>query len=277
MFRADYEHINEINSTDSNATLAISDLEEEEYDEDDEEEEAVTSGCQSCDKTRTVKRKPRDMRIHYGLIASGNQVIKDAAIRDKLKKDLGNHVLCIEMEAAGLMNNFPCMVIRGICDYADSHKNDAWQEHAAAVAAAFAKELLEYVQPLLWVAAYSGHFKTVKLLLEKYCAEPDSEDEEGISPLEAAACNGHVEIVRLLVSEDGVDIDSKDTDGKSPLWAASCNGHAEIVELLLAKGGVDIHCKSRLRVTPVSCAMQNGHEKVIELLWAAEYQQSFNC
>ncbi|PON26682.1 hypothetical protein TGAM01_v204183 [Trichoderma gamsii] len=134
-------------STDSNVTLASSDLEEEEYDEDDEEEEAVTSGCRSCDKTRTVKRKPRDIRIHYGLIASGNQVIKDAAIRDKLKKDLGNHVLCIEMEAAGLMNNFPCMVIRGICDYADSHKNDAWQEHAAAVAAAFAKELLEYVQP----------------------------------------------------------------------------------------------------------------------------------
>jgi nucleoside phosphorylase len=146
LFRADYEHISEISSADCSVASASSDLGEEEYDEDDEEEEATTS-CKFCDKTRTVKRKPRDMRIHYGLIASGNQVIKDAAIRDKLKKDLGNHVLCIEMEAAGLMNNFPCMVIRGICDYADSHKNDTWQEHAAAVAAAFAKELLEYVQP----------------------------------------------------------------------------------------------------------------------------------
>ena len=87
------------------------------------------------------------MRIHYGLIASGNQVIKDATRRDKLNKDLGGDVLCIEMEAAGLMHNFPCIVIRGICDYADSHKNKIWQEHAAAVAAAFAKELLEYVQP----------------------------------------------------------------------------------------------------------------------------------
>ena len=87
------------------------------------------------------------MRIHYGLIASGNQVIKDATRRDKLNKDLGGDVLCVEMEAAGLMYNFPCIVIRGICDYADSHKNKKWQEHAAAVAAAFAKELLEYVQP----------------------------------------------------------------------------------------------------------------------------------
>jgi nucleoside phosphorylase len=51
------------------------------------------------------------------------------------------------MEAAGLMNNFPCIVIRGISDYADSHKNDRWQPFAAAAAAACAKEFLEHVQP----------------------------------------------------------------------------------------------------------------------------------
>jgi nucleoside phosphorylase len=51
------------------------------------------------------------------------------------------------MEAAGLMDNFPCIVIRGICDHADSQKNDSWQEYAATTAAACAKELLEYVQP----------------------------------------------------------------------------------------------------------------------------------
>jgi nucleoside phosphorylase len=86
------------------------------------------------------------MRVHFGLIASGNQVIKDAAFRDKLNKDLGGQILCVEMEAAGLMNNFPCIVIRGVCDYADSHKNKDWQEYAAAVAAAFAKEFLEALQ-----------------------------------------------------------------------------------------------------------------------------------
>jgi nucleoside phosphorylase len=50
------------------------------------------------------------------------------------------------MEAAGLMNDFPCIVIRGICDYADSHKNDSWQEYAALVAAAYAKELLSVIR-----------------------------------------------------------------------------------------------------------------------------------
>ncbi|KAM0258573.1 hypothetical protein ACHAQJ_003744 [Trichoderma viride] len=115
--------------------------------EDEDEEEDDDETCKDCDKTETIKRKDRDMMIHYGLIASGNQVIKDAARRNSLNKDLGGKVLCIEMEAAGLMDHFPCLVIRGICDYADSHKNKAWQEHAAAVAAAFAKELLHYVPP----------------------------------------------------------------------------------------------------------------------------------
>jgi nucleoside phosphorylase len=46
------------------------------------------------------------------------------------------------MEAFGLMNNFPCLVIRGISDYADGHKDDTWQAYAALTAAAYAKELL---------------------------------------------------------------------------------------------------------------------------------------
>ncbi|KAI1060753.1 hypothetical protein LB506_007085 [Fusarium annulatum] len=82
--------------------------------------------------------------IHFGTIASGNQVIKDAATRERLQQELGN-VLCFEMEAAGLMNSFPCLVIRGISDYADYHKNDIWQPYASATAAAFAKELLSII------------------------------------------------------------------------------------------------------------------------------------
>ncbi|KAK2049327.1 purine and uridine phosphorylase [Colletotrichum somersetense] len=67
--------------------------------------------------------------------------------RDKYSQELGG-VLCFEMEAAGLMNRFPCIVIRGICDYADAHKNKQWQPYAAATAAAYAKELLHII-PLL--------------------------------------------------------------------------------------------------------------------------------
>jgi nucleoside phosphorylase len=43
------------------------------------------------------------------------------------------------------MDDFPCLVIRGICDYSDTRKNKRWQHFAAAVAAAYAKELLEII------------------------------------------------------------------------------------------------------------------------------------
>ncbi|KAL6876966.1 purine and uridine phosphorylase [Trichoderma novae-zelandiae] len=103
--------------------------------------------CAHCDPAMAVEREARedDLMIHFGLIASGNQVIKDAILRDKLYRKFDENLLCVEMEAAGLMNDFPCIIIRGICDYADSHKNKKWQDYAAAVAAACAKAYLTVV------------------------------------------------------------------------------------------------------------------------------------
>ncbi|OOF93412.1 hypothetical protein ASPCADRAFT_150839 [Aspergillus carbonarius ITEM 5010] len=99
--------------------------------------------CELCDRERLVTRLTRgddQPVVHYGLIASGNQVIKHAQTRDRLATDL--NILCFEMEAAGLMDNFPCLVIRGVSDYSDSHKKKEWQGYAAATAAAYAKQLL---------------------------------------------------------------------------------------------------------------------------------------
>lgn len=84
---------------------------------------------------------PDDPVVHYGHIASADQLMKDAFTRDLICQQYD--ILCFEMEAAGLSNDFPCVVIRGICDYSDSHKNDEWQGYAAATAAAYAKELLQ--------------------------------------------------------------------------------------------------------------------------------------
>lgn len=104
--------------------------------------------CAGCDASWEIERDKRDAtdpEIHYGIIASGNSLVKDAASRDLILKTIGEECICFEMEAAGLMNHFPCLVIRGICDYADSHKNDRWQRYASATAAAYAKELLGWV------------------------------------------------------------------------------------------------------------------------------------
>lgn len=106
--------------------------------------------CRDCDNKRMQRRGLSGAyicpKVHYGLIASGNKKIKDAKLRDKLYKDYNNNLYCIEMEAAGLMDDFHCVVIRGICDYADSHANDTWQRYAAAVAAACAKTYLGVLQ-----------------------------------------------------------------------------------------------------------------------------------
>ena len=108
------------------------------------------STCQSCSSTKQVDRPQRESEevvVHYGIIASGNQVMRDGSTRDRVSQEFGG-VLCFEMEAAGLMNSFPCLVIRGICDYADSHKNKKWQAYAAATAAACAKEVLSAIPPV---------------------------------------------------------------------------------------------------------------------------------
>ncbi|OJD29869.1 kinesin light chain [Diplodia corticola] len=105
------------------------------------------SSCASCDNTQKLQREARAVdtpEVHYGTIASANQVMRVAATRDQISSEFGE-VLCFEMEAAGLMNSFPCLVIRGICDYADSHKNKRWQPYAAGTAAACAKELLRVI------------------------------------------------------------------------------------------------------------------------------------
>ncbi|KAJ5693267.1 hypothetical protein N7462_002690 [Penicillium macrosclerotiorum] len=110
------------------------------------EHPTTASNCDGCLQEWEELRDERENsnpQTFYGIIASGNSVIKHGATREQLRSRTG--ALCFEMEAAGLMLDFPCIVIRGICDYADSHKNKEWQGYAALAAASFTKELLGYI------------------------------------------------------------------------------------------------------------------------------------
>ncbi len=124
--------------------------------------------CGTCDAEGLVKRPLREDNratiVHYGTIASGNSVVKSAKERDRFATDPELNVVCFEMEAAGLMNNFPCLVIRGICDYCDSHKNDEWHNYAALAAAAYARELLHVLKPVrvIGVPAWAGKMESSK-------------------------------------------------------------------------------------------------------------------
>ncbi|KAH0369313.1 hypothetical protein KCU65_g3442, partial [Aureobasidium melanogenum] len=113
-------------------------------------EQARTATCQElqCDENQLVHRRrfgpgmgsPAPV-IHFGCIASGNVVMKSGQYRDSHAKEEG--VIAFEMEAAGIWSRKACIVIKGVCDYADSHKNKGFQKYAAASAAACARAVLE--------------------------------------------------------------------------------------------------------------------------------------
>ncbi|KAF2224457.1 hypothetical protein BDZ85DRAFT_102571 [Elsinoe ampelina] len=106
--------------------------------------------CADCDPNDIIHRRRRTSNapaIFLGTIASANTVVKDSIKRQEIIERLDQNCLCLEMEAAGVMkvDRLPCLVVRGICDYADAHKNDIWKPYAAATAAAYARELLHAV------------------------------------------------------------------------------------------------------------------------------------
>ena len=78
--------------------------------------------------------------IHYDAIGSGNTIMKNTFWRDELASK--TDILCFDTGAAGLKDQFPCLVKRGISDHADSHSTDEWRGYAAMTAAAYGKDLL---------------------------------------------------------------------------------------------------------------------------------------
>lgn len=116
---------------------------------DDICKEAIDSTCTllNCDLAQVCRLRADDNspRVHIGTVASADTVMKSGEHRDRLVQSEG--VVGFEMEGAGVWDNISCIIIKGVCDYADSHKNKEWQAYAAATAAATAKAFLEYWAP----------------------------------------------------------------------------------------------------------------------------------
>ncbi|KAJ3499713.1 hypothetical protein NLG97_g108 [Lecanicillium saksenae] len=110
---------------------------------------ATRASCEDlgCNDAYIVKRERPDgddaneLTLHIGCLGSGNTVIKSGEDRDRISAEHG--IIAFEMEGAGAWDEIPCIVVKGICDFSDSHKNKAWQDYAAATASAVGKALLE--------------------------------------------------------------------------------------------------------------------------------------
>ncbi len=103
----------------------------------------IDQHCMSCDPKKIVsreKRKDTHPVVHLGTIASSDDPVTDPAVRQLLEMKFG--AKAIQVGAAGLGDEFPTLIICGIKDYADSHRNEHWDRYASAAAAAYARELL---------------------------------------------------------------------------------------------------------------------------------------
>ncbi|KAL9572328.1 hypothetical protein ACKAV7_003529 [Fusarium commune] len=163
--------------------------------------EASVSSCDDCDLSKQETRKMRvstDPVIHYGGIGSANTVMKDSNIRDEIARELD--VLCCEMEAAGLKDIMPCLPIRGICDYSDSHKSKEWQRYAAATAAAYAYEFLELRRGDSQ-ASYAGYQQPPHKSFTCFIDALDECDEQQVMDLVE-----YLEDLAEQCSEDNVDL-----------------------------------------------------------------------
>ncbi|KAJ5890135.1 hypothetical protein N7504_010945 [Penicillium tannophilum] len=113
--------------------------------------EALEIECHSlqCNEIEVIRRrsvaKSTEVSVHIGAVASADTVMKSGEHRDEITREEG--VLGFEMEAAGVWDNISCVILKGVCDYADSHKSKLWQPFAAATGASAAKAFLEYWKP----------------------------------------------------------------------------------------------------------------------------------
>ena len=112
-----------------------------------------------------VQTRDPKLHVHFGVVASTDSVMKSGQHRDAIVTRYGAEGECIiafEMEGAGVWDTLPTLVIKGVSDYADSHKRDEWQKFAAARAAACMKVIVKEwsrVDNPLWDPTLYRHSK----------------------------------------------------------------------------------------------------------------------
>ncbi|KAK2601614.1 hypothetical protein QQS21_004849 [Conoideocrella luteorostrata] len=104
-------------------------------------------GCiyDKIERVRAATEQPPKPNIHVGTMASADIVMRASPEFVTQLKD--RNVLGIDMEGGGVYRATDCIVIKGVVDYADTHKNKIFADYAAASAASVALAFLMKLYP----------------------------------------------------------------------------------------------------------------------------------
>ena len=120
-----------------------------------------------------------------------------------------------------------------------------------------------YESPLMQTACNAGHLAVLKCLVQEFHFHPDSEDNEGRTPLFSAASAGNFKIIEYL-RENHCNLNKVSKHGDTPLHIAALKGHTNIVMYLLSH-----HCKTEcdeFSWSALHAACQGGHLDVSRCL-----------
>lgn len=104
--------------------------------------------------TTEANPDPTNPKVWIGAFATGSQVVAEPNFFDELAQR-DRTVLALDMEAAAFFEavraegaNLPCAVIKGVCDFADEEKDDAFHYYAAEAAARWMLAFSQYALSL---------------------------------------------------------------------------------------------------------------------------------
>jgi len=118
----------------------------------------------------------------------------------------------------------------------------------------------------LHAAVNKGHTECVKLLLEYNAAQIIDEKEfiTGKTCLHMASAKGYSDILKLLL-EAKADPNSQQNNGNTPLIWSCANGHVESTQLLL-QHGADVNILNRDNWSPAIYATHNNHIECLRII-----------
>lgn len=191
--------------------------------------------------------------VHHAHFPPSNRVVKDPQTHDIVSRK-SEGVLGFEAKAAGLMANFPDLILRGVCDYANTLSRQTkvdWQAYAAATAAAYARELLLSLSMEEVGSLYTNHANSY-----------------GGTSLSWDASQGQGAVVRLLL-QNNPDVDWTDERERTARSMAGANVNTLTVSALLTGDADPCHRDQHGR-TPSMLTAEMDHESVASLLHEEE-------